>query len=410
MPQDLYKLPTGWEWSDLDSACSLITDGAHASPKTSVDGRPYITVRDVDDFGNIDLKGCKKISDADFHKLIDGNCSPKEGAVLFSKDGTVGKVALVKGYEPFVVLSSLAILQPEEKLLRPEYLRYFMLSHLLQGAAIGSKTGAAIKRIVLRTIKALQIPLPPLAEQERIVEKLDALFRRIDNASARLNQILTHTQALFASALDEMMQSKNDDWREATIGQVSTRLSTGPFGSMLHKADYVSRGRPLVNPINIIGDNIVPDDKKQVAEETVERLQRYILSAGDIVLARRGEIGRCAVVSENESGWICGTGSFFLTPDSTVSPYFLVKLVKSSTYQQKLESTAAGATIKNISNKTLANFSIYLPPLEEQQRIVAHLDGLAERIQKLEAATRARLDRLAALKASLLDAAFRGRL
>ena len=165
MPQDLYKLHEGWEWSNLNSACSLITDGAHASPKTSDVGNPYITVRDINGAGNIDLQGCKKISDADFQKLIDGNCSPQEGAILFSKDGTVGKVALVQGYEPFVVLSSLAILQPKPKLIRSDYLKYFMLCPLLQETAIGSKTGAAIKRIVLRTIKTLQIPLPPLGEQ-----------------------------------------------------------------------------------------------------------------------------------------------------------------------------------------------------------------------------------------------------
>ncbi|MEJ1378937.1 MAG: restriction endonuclease subunit S [Candidatus Sedimenticola sp. (ex Thyasira tokunagai)] len=201
MEQQLYELPEGWVWRDLNSACSLITDGAHASPKTQIIGKPYITVKDIDEAGHIDLVDCKKISEEDFDNLIKGKCSPSEGAVLFSKDGTVGKVALVKGYEPFVVLSSLAILEPQNELLVPEYLRWFMLSPVLQDYAIGKKTGAAIKRIVLRTIKSLEIPLPPLNEQKRIVAKLDALFTRIDAVITHLQETLELSKALFASAL-----------------------------------------------------------------------------------------------------------------------------------------------------------------------------------------------------------------
>jgi len=125
-------------------------------------------------------------------------------------------------------------------------------------------------------------------------------------------------------------------------------------------------------------------------------------------LARRGEIGRCAVVSEHESGWICGTGCFFLTPNNDVSPNFLTQLIRSSTYRLALEHAATGATIKNISNKALSNLPIFIPSLEKQQCIVADLDSLSERTRTLEASTQEKLTDLNALKASLLDAAFKG--
>ncbi|MCG8314020.1 MAG: restriction endonuclease subunit S, partial [Pseudomonadales bacterium] len=153
MEQVLYSLPDGWEWQTFNDVCTNITDGAHASPKTVDEGFPYVTVRDVNHKGQIDLINCKRISENDFLSLKKGNCLPPVDSVLLSKDGTVGKVAHVTNdYDEFVVLSSLAIIAPDKTSLSPEYLKYFLLSPEFQDHAIGSKTGAAIKRIVLRTI------------------------------------------------------------------------------------------------------------------------------------------------------------------------------------------------------------------------------------------------------------------
>jgi type I restriction enzyme S subunit len=97
-------------------------------------------------------------------------------------------------------------------------------------------------------------------------------------------------------------------WQTKRLIDVSAAISTGPFGSILHKSDYVDHGVPLVNPINIIDDRIVPDPSKLISKGTKRRLANYVLAEGDIVVARRGEIGRCAVVGPNEVGWLCGTG------------------------------------------------------------------------------------------------------
>jgi type I restriction enzyme S subunit len=82
----------------------------------------------------------------------------------------------------------------------------------------------------------------------------------------------------------------------------------------LHKSDYTVHGVPLVNPINIRGGCIIPDPEKSINEATKKRLSSYVLEVGDIVVGRRGEIGRCAVVGPREAGWICGTGCFFVRP------------------------------------------------------------------------------------------------
>jgi type I restriction enzyme S subunit len=165
-----------------------------------------------------------------------------------------------------------------------------------------------------------------------------------------------------------------EGWQVGTLADYSILVSTGPFGSILHKSDYAEDGVPLVNPSNIVDGRIIPDPEKLLRPETTQRLQTYILQEGDLVVARRGEIGRCAVVGRQEAGWICGTGSFFIRPRPHVNSHFLASLIRSEDYRNRLEAASTGATMKNLSNSALADLLIRVPPLPEQQRIVAILD------------------------------------
>ncbi len=174
-------------------------------------------------------------------------------------------------------------------------------------------------------------------------------------------------------------------WRDGPLIDFADLVSTGPFGSMLHKSDYVSDGVPLINPVNIVDEEIVPNQQKQVSPEAVRRLSSYVLRNGDVVVGRRGEIGRCAVVGPKESGWVCGTGCFFVRPAGSVDPTFLAHLLRSPRYREMLEDASTGATMKNMSNSTLAQLPISLPALEEQLRIVAVLDEAFEGIATAKA-------------------------
>jgi type I restriction enzyme S subunit len=165
-----------------------------------------------------------------------------------------------------------------------------------------------------------------------------------------------------------------EGWQRGSLIEFADLVSTGPFGSMLHKSDYVSDGVPLINPTNIHDDSIVPDAEKQVGAEARYRLSRYVLKAGDVVVGRRGEIGRCAVVGVAEAGWVCGTGCFFIRPRPTTDSDFLAWLLRSPVYRGRLERASTGTTMKNMSNTALAELHVELPTFDEQRRIVATLD------------------------------------
>lgn len=97
------------------------------------------------------------------------------------------------------------------------------------------------------------------------------------------------------------------------LGELCSIFSTGPFGSMAHKSDYVEKDRvPLVNPINISSGMVSKKSLMMVSEEKATELRRYKLNRNDIVIARRGDLSKCAIITEIEEGWLCGTGSFFL--------------------------------------------------------------------------------------------------
>lgn len=161
-------------------------------------------------------------------------------------------------------------------------------------------------------------------------------------------------------------------------------MSTGPFGSMLHKADYIENGIPLVNPANIVNGAIIPSSKMMVSEETRTRLSSYILHNGMIVMGRRGEMGRCAVITEKEDGWLCGTGSFFMEPAVCLFVEYLSKFFSTPYAKQYLGGESVGTTMSNLNHAILSKMPIPLPPLAEQKRIVAQLEELLPLCERLK--------------------------
>lgn len=194
-----FNIPKGWKWMRLGEVCTEITDGAHNSPKKTDYGFPYVTVRDVKN-DIIDIANASSISPEDYDSLCATGCRPHKWNVLFSKDGTVGKVAVVDFDDEFVVLSSLAILRFNHDLLSPYFLRLILKAPGLLQMAINKKTGSALRRIILARIKELIVPIIPLAEQQRIVEKVDKLMAWCDELETLL-QTQSETATRFAAAI-----------------------------------------------------------------------------------------------------------------------------------------------------------------------------------------------------------------
>jgi len=261
-----------------------------------------------------------------------------------------------------------------------------------------------------KLLKGLEIKFPGRAEQHRIVAILDEAFDGIATAKANAEKNLQNARALFERHLQRVFTERGEGWSSTTLEKATGGVFTGPFGSLLHKSDYVADGIPLVNPAHITAIGIEPDMQKTVSKETAERLSSYIMREGDIVIGRRGEMGRCALVTDVEDGWLCGTGSFFIKPSKHCNPGYLVRLLRSNACKQKLEKIAGGAVMPNLSNTDLGNLSIDLPPLERQKTILREIGTIADETQRLASLYQQKLTALDALKKSLLHQAFSGKL
>ena len=215
-------------------------------------------------------------------------------------------------------------------------------------------------------------------------------------------------------AEDEIPFDIPESWRWVRFSEIMSTMSTGPFGSMLHKTDYIEKGIPLVNPANMVNGKIVPSDKMMISEATRRRLSSYILHAGMIVLGRRGEMGRCAVVTEKEDGWLCGTGSFFMEPSMRLYVYYVVSLFSSPYVKFYLGGESVGTTMSNLNHTILSKMPIPLPPLAEQRRIVAKIEELLPYVDRYATAYE-KLEQFNAkfpndMKKSILEYAIQGKL
>ena len=126
----------------------------------------------------------------------------------------------------------------------------------------------------------------------------------------------------------------------------------------------------------MINSKIVEDESVTISSEKAHELRSYELFDGDIVMARRGEMGRCALVTKRESGWLCGTGSFILRFHHDLSREFVLLLFRTDWIRSYLGGKSIGATMTNLNHGILNKMPILLPPINEQNRIIGRVDQL----------------------------------
>lgn len=194
-------------------------------------------------------------------------------------------------------------------------------------------------------------------------------------------------------------------WNMVRAKNLASLIQTGPFGSQLHNHDYVSGGIPVINPLHLVAGRIKPNAKARVSKEKVAELSRHKLQLGDIVFARRGDLGRSAVVTEREVGWLCGTGSMLFRPLQEVHPEFISRLIGTPMYKGLLVASSIGSTMANLNPKTFSALPIVLPPRPEQDQIVAFLRAQDAHIARFIRAKRELIRLLTEQKLAIIDRA-----
>lgn len=245
-----------------------------------------------------------------------------------------------------------------------------------------------------------------LAEAPNGLEQLRGLVLDLGVRGALVPQLISDTDS-GTTTTQELTASDAacpPGWSIRRFGDLFVEIITGPFGTSLKASDYVPVGVPVVNPQNLKQGRIVPRADTCIGQDTLARLATFRLHTDDVVVARRGEMGRCAVVTAAEDGWLCGTGSLILRPPTHVDSEFVAIFLRCPSTVRRLVGDAVGATMQNLNQRILLALSFPVPPLAEQKRIVARVDELMKLIDQLDAARTRREQARVAFRDSALSA------
>lgn len=166
------------------------------------------------------------------------------------------------------------------------------------------------------------------------------------------------------------------EWKDTFLGAISESIQTGPFGSQLHQYDYSETGTPVIMPKDMIGSSLIEDSIARISDNHVQRLKKHIVKKGDIVYSRRGDVGRCVLISPKEDGWICGTGCLKVSLDTKkVVPSFIFYILQKKESIEWVENHAVGSTMPNLNTGILSNVPLTIPSLSTQQKIVSILSN-----------------------------------
>jgi type I restriction enzyme S subunit len=400
----------GWLEVALEEVCSKIQDGAHNSPKVQFNeggvGRfLYITSKNIRN-NFIDLSNISYV-DQTFHDQIYPRCTPEIGDVLLTKDGAnTGNVTLNTISEPFSLLSSVALIKTKPSILMPEFLKYYLQSPDGLSRLTGQMTGTAIKRIILRDLKAATIPLPPKGEQERIAAILDEAFEGITTAQANAVKNLQNASSLFNSAVSRSFGNQTNR-KLVSIADIAV-VFDGPHAT----PKTVSEGPVFLGISALQNGSVNLQETRHVTPQDFERWTRRVApKANDFVFSYETKLGEAALIPE---GLTCCLGRRMglarLDKARVDSRYFLY-LYRSASFQDFLNTkTIRGATVDRISIKDFPTFPVSLPSLSKQKEIVKGLDMLRLETDKLIASGKRKLAALDELKQSLLHQAFTGKL
>jgi type I restriction enzyme S subunit len=334
------------------------------------------------------------------------NCSAKVwpiDSVIISLGATIGQIGIAK--VPTATKQGLAGIVPNRELMTPEFLAYGLLDQkeYIQSLA----TGATIKEIrPTRFAETIQISLPPLPEQHRIVAILDKAFDGIATAKANAEKNVQNARALFESHLQSVFTERGEGWVEKPLEEVCVIGDGNHSSKYPRKEELVDVGVPFIRATNLIDGRISGEDMRFLSPEKHTQLKKGHLKSGDILITNRGEIGKTAIVDAEYDNANLNSQIAWLRCRDGMNNRFLFQVLNSSRIQQHFVSAKSGAALQQFTIKQLKALIVPVPPLQQQAMIVNALELLSQETQRLESIYQQKLIALDDLKKSMLHQAF----
>ncbi|MCR4314279.1 MAG: restriction endonuclease subunit S [Candidatus Uhrbacteria bacterium] len=289
-----------------------------------------------------------------------------------------------------------------------KYLDQGFLYHFLRGKEIEIAswgTGSTFASISKKHLENIEIPIPPIAEQRRTVEKIEKQFAKIDEAARLRAESEAATAALLPAALHEVFSSaESKGWKLEELQNISDQITDGTHNA----PPYVSSGVPMVDTKNIDDHRNISLEKatKFISTDTDNLLSRRCKPmSGDVLISSRGTIGRIGIVKQGQDFNIMGN-IILLRPGKNLISEFLSSFLQYMVAD--INTVATGTSQKGLYLNKMRKYLVPLPSLAEQKKIVKKLDALSLKVRALRELQLAQSADLKALKQSILHEAFSG--
>ena len=291
------------------------------------------------------------------------NLVVKNNDIIFAKMQATKKTLLInEEFAEYVYSTGFCAVHAKQNILTRDCLLYLLMSKAFLNQKDKNCSGATQKAITNAGLQKIIVNIPDYKLQDDISKKLSILLKVISMRQNELDKLEDLIKARFVELFGDPVINPYGYDKVALSDLADIKI--GPFGSFLHKHDYIENGHPLINPSHIIDGNILPDDKLSISDEKYNELSSYQLKIDDVVMGRRGEMGRCAIVKKE--GFLCGTGSLLIRTKGEVKSDYIQKIISFPSFKKTIEDIAVGQTMPNLNVPIVSSFQIIKPPMEVQ--------------------------------------------
>lgn len=414
---ELYELPDGWEWKTLsdtvDNPKQDIVDGPFGSnlkaSEYTDNGTPIIRLQNIDRFNFIE-KDIKYITDDKAKQLKRHNFC--KGDLVITKLGSpLGKCCTVPSDREYgIIVADIVRARINEERNIKKFIEYFINSTSAIKELQSHTKGATRPRVNLTHMRGLNIPLPPLQEQKRIVSKLDTLFEKIDKSIALHQKNMDEADVFMGSVLNNVFGELDTD-KKISLKDIATKIGSGSTPRGGQKA-YKTEGISLIRSMNVHDNGFRVKGLAFIDKEQAKRLDNVTIQKNDILLNITGaSVARCCIVDEAYlPARVNQHVSIIRLKDEMIPSFLHYYLISPSVKSDLLFSSSGGATREAITKSMLEDFQVPVPPLLIQQKLVKYVNEISDKTEKVKSVQKEKMDSLKALKASILDRAFRGEL
>lgn len=371
-------MKSNWITATIDDVCTVVTDGAHNSPKSVEQGHYMASVKDFTEFG-FDFSNCKQIGEEDYEKLRNQGCVPEKNDILVGKDGAryFEDIIIYKQDERPALLSSIAILRADCRKITPEFLYYTLKSPAVRKDVRDNYgSGSAIPRIVLKDFKRMPFSFPSIEEQRKITNLCSAIDAKIQINNAINENLEQQAQSYFQELF---VDNADPEWAIGTISDLGTVVG-GSTPSKAKPEYYTESGIAWITPkdLSINKSKFVSHGENDITELGLKNSSAAIMPEGTVLFSSRAPIGYIAIAAGEVT---TNQGFKSVVPKPEIGTPFVYFFLKNTL--PVIEGMASGSTFKEVSGstmknvpavipnaETLAKFSDFCAPIFAQQRIL----------------------------------------